>query len=245
MSDSIFGNPEQESKQENVQATPETAPASAEVAATPQEASDPYADLLTTIKADDGRQKYADVKTALESIPHAQTHIRELNEKLKAMEERLKDASNVDEVLKRLESTQANEERPSQELDETKLAQFLEAQLTAREQAKVQESNRKAVADTLRGAFGEKAEEMYKQTAEELGIELGVMNDLAQRSPAAVLKYFGLDHKKASSNLSKPSVNTAAMHNKPEQRRDPMDMFKSSESDLVKKWREIASKIEG
>lgn len=245
MSDSIFGNPE-ESQKDSVQATPENVEAKAEAPAQPEAAPDPYADLLTTIQADDGRQKYADVKTALESIPHAQNHIKELNQKIKEMEERLKDSANVDDVLKRLESTQANAEPPSQELDEAKLAQLLDRELSAREKAKVQQSNQKSVVDSLVGVFGEKAEEAYKTKAEELGISLEFFNDLARNSPKAVLTYFGIDQKKASSSgFVQSSVNTAAMGQAPKKERDPMDMFKSSESDLVKKWRETASKFEG
>jgi len=248
MADTIFGNPEDGKPAAPKQETPAAEPSTQQDDAKPAEptqAPDPYATMLDTIRTEDGRQKYATVSDAISSIPHAQDHIKSLTEKVREMEEQLKQAKKVDDIMERVESTQAAKEQPSskQELDETKIAQLLEAQLTEREKRVQMEQNINSVSSTLKEQFGDKAEEKYKAKAAELGLDLETFNGLSATSPKAVLHYFGVAKQDSNSGTYKSSVNTAAFAQQQKPAEDPMARYRSSDSELLHKWRASASKV--
>ena len=97
----LFGNPdEQTSTQEgtpNVEAGGDQSNQS-----TPK--TEDYANQLGLIVAEDGRQKYADVATALQSIPHAQAEIGRLKQELEDAQTLVKEAKGIDDVLAQLTS---------------------------------------------------------------------------------------------------------------------------------------------
>lgn len=255
MAETIFGNPEEKMPVEDKkQETPEESKASEhqDVEKNTDEStssSDPYADLLTEIRAEDGRQKYATVEDAIKSIPHAQNRIRELSQEMEDLRKRAEEADNIDTIMERVRSMQATEEKPSKgtELDETKLAELVESTLTKREQELRMKANADAVANQLKEKFGDRAEEAYTAKAEELGLDVDTLNSLSSRSPKAVLEYFGISKTSSSSadGFKKSSVNSEAFYKKPQQAADPLSRFRSSDSDLISKWRSAASKIEG
>ncbi len=251
MADDIFGNPGTSETTQNNQVTPD---ASTQQDIKPAESTtqttsdDPYANLLSGIQAEDGRQKYATVSDAINSIPHAQTHIKDLSDKVKELEGKLEQSTTIDQVLARVEqSKQAPDETPSKkELDETQLAQLMENMLTKRELRNVQETNQQQVVKSLADKFGDKAKEAYETKAAELGLSVSVFNDLARQSPKAVLQYFDATPNTSTSSFSKTSVNTTAMDlNKQSNDVDPMAMFRSSDTELIQKWRKATSHIEG
>jgi len=248
MADDIFGNPGTVVPAQDTQVTPATTEQPVtKPAESPQPITDPYANLLSGIQAEDGRQKYATVSDAINSIPHAQTHIKELSDKVKDLEGKLDQSTSIEDVLKRVEqSKQAVDETPSkQELDETTLAQQMEAFLNKREHNNVQKTNQEQVVSSLAEKFGDKAKETYVAKATELGLSIEVFNDLARRSPKAVLQYFDASPKQSVSSFTKPSVNTAALDMTPKVEIDPMAKFRSHDTELLQKWRTAASKIEG
>lgn len=175
---------------------------------------DPYADLLKGIVTEDGRQKYGDVSTALNSIPHAQNHIAELTRKLNEMQEELNKRQGMEQVLDRINSTtQTNTEQPSvNSLSEAQVKQLLDAELKQREQAKMAEVNEAEVTNGLVKKFGdrEKAIAQLKSKAEELGVSMDFLRSVAQKSPKAVLSYFNVSAA-PSPTPTTPGINTASM----------------------------------
>lgn len=150
-----------------------------------------FADQLSGIRDDDGRQKYADVNTALSSIPHAQNHIKSLETQLTQMQEELNKRQGMEQVMERIQATQeTNTEQPSVSLDEAQLEAVLERQLNQREQTKAAQTNELKFSNTLREKFGNKAREVLDAKASELGISTEFMQSLAQTSPKAALAYF-------------------------------------------------------
>jgi hypothetical protein len=240
MSDTIFGNPGDQTPASTTQ--PPAADAQQQNTAESTPSVNPYATMLAGITADDGRQKYATVEEALGSVTHAQKHISDLSLQIKELEQKVTESNNIDDVLERIQSQQASQgQPPKQELDETKLADLVESQLVQREQQQQQKANHEAVAGSLKEVFGDKAEEVYKAKAAELGVDVATLNALSGRSPKAVMAYFATTP--SSSGFGTTDVNTAGF--KPQTKpSDPMDQFRTSESELVQKWRTAASKIE-
>ena len=125
-----------------------------------QNSSQAFATLLESIK-DGERQKYASVEDALKSIPNAQDHIKSLEEKNRELEEKLKEAKAVDDLMAKLEekaTSQANQPQGEQVFDEGKLDEVLTAKLAQREQQSKAQANVAKVIDTLTEKYGDKAD---------------------------------------------------------------------------------------
>lgn len=246
MSDTIFGNPDDQktpAPTDQLPADGVTPPQQSGNPAEPTPPVNPYATMLAGITADDGRQKYATVEEALGSVTHAQKHITDLSNQIKELEQKATESNNIDDVLARIQSQQAAEGTPpKQELDETKLAQLVDAQLTQRDKQQVQKANHDSVVNSLKTMFGDKAEEVYVSKATELGTDVATLNTLAGASPKAVLAYFNSPSQSSSGFGTSTDMNSAGFRQE-QAPTDPLDMFRSSESELVQKWRSAASKI--
>lgn len=241
----LFGNPEADTP--NDLPTQETPVSTPEPEGDKQPGSvDDLSVLLSQIKAPDGRQKYADVQTALQSIPNAQNKILELSQQVQQLQEELNKRKGMEELLAQLSAAKGEQQsggQPSQE-GTPDIASVVQQMLEQREKEKTAGENRKKVVSALRDKFGDKAEEMYKAKAQELGMPIEVMNQLVAQSPAAVLAYFGTSSSSAADSTT-ASVNTAALQGmspkKPE--KDPMSVFRSQDSDLSLKWRAAGEKV--
>jgi hypothetical protein len=223
------------------QGTPADAPA-VEPAVNTAQSSDPaslFADQLAEIKTDDGRQKYADVQTALSSIPHAQTFISEQGARIKALEEELAKRQGMEQVLEQLQSQQAVQETtpPQTGVADIDVGALLDAKLQEREIMAAKQANQEKVLTALQEKFGDKAEAQFNAKADELGISVGFLSDLARNSPTAALAYFN-QAPAASPQPSNGTVNTSVFDSKPQtEDRSYMKIFQSAESDTMKKWR--------
>ena len=238
MTDNIFGNPEGVQPEATQQA-----PVSPQESQAPAQAIDPnsvFANQLAGIKSDDGRQKYVDVPTALESIPHAQEHIRGLAAKNAELEAQVAKMQGMDEVLQRLESNQNQPEQPSVNgLDATAVNAQVEQILTQREQAAVASRNQATVVNALTQKFGDSAETVFAEKAAQLGVDVGFLTEISLRSPEAALAYFDTAPAKISNPVS-GGINTTAI--RPDHVADDshMDVFRGGQSDLVNQWRKAA-----
>jgi hypothetical protein len=238
MTDNIFGNPEGVQPEATQQA-----PVNPQEPQAPAQVTDPsslFANQLAGIMADDGRQKYADVPTALASIPHAQDHIRALTEEAAALKEELSKRAGVDEVLQRLESNQNQPEQPSVNgLDATAVNAQVEQILTQREQAAVATRNQATVVNALTAKFGDNAETAFAEKAAQLGVDVGFLTEISLRSPEAALAYFEVAPARVS-NPTSGGVNTTALPSTPVADDSHMDVFRGGQSDLVTQWRKAA-----
>lgn len=140
-------------------------------------------------------KKYRDVQSALSSIKPAQEHIqrlendnKELREKVQQLEADLKARESVQSVLDKLGNKGESEQQTT--LDPESVKQLVYGALEERETVTTAKQNVQTVNDTLISKFGEKAREMVAQKASELGISVQDMQQLASRSPKAVLAYF-------------------------------------------------------
>ena len=233
MTDSVFGNPETGTQPNTPEQGVPAKPASQETGLT---------DLLSTIKTPDGRQKYADIGTALESIPHAQNDILELSTRVRELEEQLTKSKTMEQVLEQLQAPRSSSEQPSVAgLTEAQIKELFNKEIQEREAALTAKANEAQVTKALRERYGDKAGDVLAAKADELGVDIGFLQSLAQRSPKAVLNYFGGSTQPTPSATS-PGYNTAAF-NTPKQG-DPLaearaKLFGQGDS-LKDKWRAAA-----
>lgn len=240
MSDS---NPSTNQSTSTVQETPSSAPA-VEPAVNPAQAVDPnslFANQLQSIKTDDGRQKYADVQTALNSIPHAQSHISEQAERIKQLEAELEQRKGMEAVLEQLQSQQQPQvEQPSNVgIDATQIDQLLDQRLQQREIAQMQQANAQQVLDKLNEQYGDNAEQQFNAKAMELGMTPAQLSDLARQTPAAALAFFNTPAP-APANPTTSSINTNVLESAPKPAEDPMARFSGTTSPGIAAWRAAA-----
>lgn len=194
-----------------------TAAPSASQAANPTQ-NDPNVNLLSMILNEQGQQKYTNVTEALKGAAHAQTYISELKRQLAEAQAAADAAKTSAEKQAELERTvqellakqnQNTPSNPSEILDPAKLAELVEQTLDRRTAAQKAKDNQSHVASELVKVFGEKAEEKYNEAAKELGLSVAEMNDMAAKSPKAVLKALGVAAQVAQKPQSFAPVSSA------------------------------------
>lgn len=202
---------------------PTGAPASGDATPQPGQPSQPFADLLGSIKNERGEPKYKDVQTALEALRHSQEYIPQLKQEKEATDARIAALAVEVERLKNIEQSvtqltqqqQATQQTAAQGVTEDAVANLVNQTLTQREQAAKKAANVSSVVTALTQKLGGEADKEFYKKAEELGMTAEQMNNLAAQSPTAVLKLFGLEGNKSQSIPSgstvQSTVNTAGL----------------------------------
>ena len=237
MSDNLFGTQEA-TGQDN--GTPDDTSAGQEQNASGNNSDNLFADQLAAI-TEDGRQKYADVATALNSIPHAQSRIKELQDQIESLKEENSRKAGFEEVLSRLDGN--NNAQPSTEGESINVEQVVSDLLDQRERSKNNAANEAAVSKALAEKFGnsETALEQLKAKAASLGIGMDVMQKLAQTSPNAVLSYFTgakVDNANPTGFGSSPANNQP---DEPDEKAQVRAKLFGQADPLINKWRSASS----
>ncbi len=183
---------------------------------------DDLSTLLGAIKNERGEQKYRSVKDALNALQHSQDYIPELSQKLKQQEQELlaakEAAAKVSELEQIVLSLAQDKNKPSNEtpsqsgLNEAQVADLVSRTLSKRQQEDNERVNVKTVVDSMRQAFGEKADEVFYSKAAELGMSQEQINTLAAATPKVVLKLLGIEERKQDTfRPNSSSINTAGL----------------------------------
>lgn len=212
MSELFNGNPEGQSPQNSPAPQAQQAP---EGQAVPQ--SDPHADLLASITAEDGRQKYADVTTALQSIPHAQGRINELSSELSQLREELTKRKGAEDLLAQLQASQdAGADTPTAAgLDVEAVNQLIAQSLEAQKVQSLAEANKQKVLQHLTSLYGESAEAEFNKRAQALGVTTEYLTQQALTHPDFVMAQFAGKSAEKGQPLATPGLNTAAQQPAP------------------------------
>jgi len=209
---------------DQVQATPfQESPASAPEAPVkvdaPEQVQDqvqaaPAFQIPETVKDLVGEgMKYATPEEALQSIPHAQHHIENLEQEMANLREDLSKRKTVDEVLQEI-NKMPTESKAEPQLTQEQLDALIDTKLATKEAQTVAKSNTDSVVKKLSEVYGDKgkAEEVYIQKANDLGLSVDYVNSLAATSPKAVFELFGINSvnespaPKINSNINSEAV---------------------------------------
>jgi hypothetical protein len=188
-------------------------------------------------------KKYATVEDALKSVPHAQTHIARLEQEMQSLRERAAQAKAIDDVYEALTSRQQGEQQVTASapiVDERFIDAVLERKLEEQKRAEEKRVNLNKVKESLTTKYGEKAAEVFKKKAEELGINEGFLTDLAAKSPTAALELFGANAKeKVATSVPSGSINPQAFVQNQQPAPPKAVMAGASTSDLLNAWRAV------
>lgn len=166
----------------------------------PSNPPDTYANLLGAIRNEQGVQKYDSVEKALEALKHSQEYIPSLKTELEKKEEELAELraakdrfENLEAIVQRLT---ANEPPPAgtppavRGLDEQAVSELVKKTLTETEMTRKANENLNKVQEVLVDKFKDKAADVVKQKAAELGVSTKDLEELAKKSPTLTLQLF-------------------------------------------------------
>ena len=144
----------------------------------------------------DGK-KYKSVEDALKAVPHAQSHIKTLEQELAQAREELAKRKAAEDLLNEIKqaSTPQQETPSSVEANPEVLSQIVEQVIEKKTAQQTAQQNAKTVIDKLTAVYGEKAKEQYFAMAAANGMSVQTLDALSMQSPSAVLKLAGLDSK--------------------------------------------------
>lgn len=182
-------------------------------------------------------KKYKSVEDALKSIPHAQSHIQKLEEEAAQLREELTKRKATEELLEELKATGLPEKTTQATFDSETLVKAVEGVLSQREVQARAKQNIESVVAVFNTQYGEKGPEMYKKVAEESGLPLASLNNLAANSPAAVLKLAGITQVSPTPGKITSSVNTEAFKPTPSTSNIRVKPVGASTKDLVAAWK--------
>lgn len=176
-------------------------------------------DLLSSIKNEQGEPKYKTVEDGIKALNASQEFINKLLSEKKAQEEELArireeqgKQKSIEEVLKQLTAKEPEVPTPpvvtppQSGLSEEAVADLVQKQFAAVQQATQLEKNYNEVQATLKQKFGEKTSEVIAAKAAELGTTPKELGELAKSKPQMVLALFA-SASKAPVTPSTSSVN--------------------------------------
>lgn len=165
-------------------------------------------------------KKYRTAEDALKALPHAQKHIQTIEEENARMKEELGKRKTAEELLEefKLSGIQpaSADKQPSAPVDVEAIVASVLAKKDAQTTA---QKNISVVVNTFTEAFGDKTkgEEMYNKVAEESGLSVAALNQLAATSPEAVMRLAGITKKQETiPGKVQSTVNAQAFGDKPQ-----------------------------
>lgn len=192
-------------------------------------------------------KKYADVSVALQSIPHAQTHISKLEAELAAMKEEITKRRTAEELVEefRKTGTVQTPATTSAAVDPAQVVQLIDQVITQKTAQVTAAQNTSSVVDAFKKAHGEAhAEQKYIELAKTVGLSINALNRLSAESPEAVLKLAGLNKAPATPTTPLQSgVNTESLTTPQTQELSARVGKSSSTKDIVAKWKVAGEKV--
>lgn len=160
-------------------------------------------------------KKYATIEDALKSVPHAQKYIDEQKAKLAELEEesqKLKEElAKKKQMEEYLESLKQTNTEPSQTVQTPDISSLVEQKITELEHKKKATQNLMEVDAAMKKQYGEKAKEIFATKANELGVSIAYLTNLASTSPNAFYKMFDIKDGQNSGMKTNSSINTESL----------------------------------
>lgn len=192
-------------------------------------------------------KKYSSAEEALRSVPHAQQHIKTLEEEMAQLKEELTKRKTTQELLDEIKSGVKPAENTTQEgkLNQDTIMELVNNTLKQNEQKKTAQTNASQVASKFTEKYGSNAEAVYTSLAKDLNLTPQKLNELAATSPNLVLRLADLEPS-VQTNVPKSSgsVNTEALSaNKPHAEVSARVPKGASTKDLVSAWKAAGTKV--
>jgi hypothetical protein len=203
-------------------------------------------ELLSGIQSKEGQQRYADVETALKSIPFKDEHIEKLEAELAELREKAKTQQSLDDAVSQLRNElSATSQQPTQSQDPVDFNKIVDERLKAKEVEQQQQRNVDTVLKAFTDKFGDRSAEAFKATASDNGLNIEFLKELATRSPEAVLNLAGIRANKVKDVPKTHSSVNAEGFQPAQQQQQPRRsiMGGASTKEVLDVWRSIGTQI--
>ena len=190
-------------------------------------------------------KKYKSAEDALKSVPHAQEHIKTLEEEMAQLKEELTKRKTTEELLDELKSgNQPMEDTPQGvELDQDRIMQLVNQTIEQKEKQSKAKQNAQTVASKFTEQYGAQAESAYNQIAKDAGLTVEQLNNLAATSPNVVMKLAGFETKSTPVGKPSSSINTQALNNTAKPELSAKVPKGASTKDMLAAWRNAGEKV--
>lgn len=191
-------------------------------------------------------KKYATLDKALEALTASQQHIATIEAENRDLRVKADGTVSVEQVHATVQELLAQERATHKPavVDEATLGGLLDRKLAETRAQETRKSNQSAVATALKDKYGDKAEEVFTRKAEELGLSVATLNEIAATSPKAALEYFGNPKAPAGLIHSSGSINTSAFNTNvqlPDKPKSPMSG--GTTKDISASWEYAKAKV--
>jgi len=187
-------------------------------------------------------KKYPTLEAALNSIPHAQSHIATLEQEMKELRGSAGQGVSQEELLSTVKELLDQERKThgtSAQVDEAAISGLFDREFEKRKEKEIADANEKVVLQAMRNKYGDKAEEMYAQRAKELGVGSGFLTAVVRKSSDAALQLLELEKPKtADVTATKGSINTAALPTNTQSVQKPRSVMNGATTgQMIEEWR--------
>jgi len=195
-------------------------------------------------------KKYKSIQEALKSIPHAQSHILTLEADLIKYKAEAEKARSMDELLEEFRR-QGNDPAPAPQVQQSSsntdvdIDGKVEAVLVRREAQRLAAENAASVVSAFRATFGDEGEARFIRLAQESGMAVAALNNLAMASPNVVLKLAGITKPTSTVPRSNATVNTDSGFNQaPQELSAKVKMVGATTKDVLAAWKIAGQKAQ-
>lgn len=173
-------------------------------------------------------KKFKDIESLAKGKLEADRHIEEITKTLNELREEVSKQDYAKELLTKLQdkgtdtgtvnsatgTTAGNSAMGNTTPNASEIEALVEQLMTKKEQSRTLEQNIAVANDAVVAQFGEKAGEVVKAKAIELGMSLDRLKEIAAESPTAFLQLIGVNTQKRTESVApKSSVRTEAFSN--------------------------------
>ena len=188
--------------------------------------------------------KYSDVTKALESIPHSQAHIRTLEEENARLRQETAKADAMKELIEQMKSGQTQNQDPVQPVvDSSEVAKEAVNLIHQQEVQKTRAANELKASQAMKEVYGDNAVKVLNAKAEELGMSVDALRNVAMDSPEAFLKLVGDTKQSGPAQPTQKTSNFVPQGTQQPQRKERLLSTPSSTADFVNEWRRVKAMV--
>jgi hypothetical protein len=179
-------------------------------------------------ETDDGNQSYVealvkergeqwkDPEVIAKGKREADKHIAELNKQLEELKTQSESGKKIEDLLAKMEeatkSKTTSESDTKTSVSEDDIQSLVEQTLTKRQQEERYKSNLEQVDSQLAEAFGDEAGSVVQKKAQELGMSMDKLKEIAAESPNAFLALVGEKPKEGQSMRTDSTIRTEGLN---------------------------------
>lgn len=157
-----------------------------------------------------GERAY-DVEAARKKIESADEHIRRIEEENAKMRDELNKAKTLEDVIAAMKPNTTSEEPKTPATNTEDVASLVERMLVETRRKEKAAANLEVADKEMKKIYGEKAKDMVIAKAEELGLGIKTITDIAAQSPAAFMQLFKSQQSESVESSNKGTQSSTAM----------------------------------